>query len=102
MTPMKEGERRGLVSTIRDVAVKKARQISFVRQSVELAPFACLQIETKLRLDNVLRLAIYRLRSVENFYFFWRLDSMSTMSSSCLCGDYLTFLSNTDLKKALF
>ncbi|OWZ07395.1 hypothetical protein PHMEG_00020220 [Phytophthora megakarya] len=78
MTPMKEGERRGLVSTIREVAVKKARQISFVRQAVEwdrgsiekmfhrlLHPLPACKSKRKLRLDNFFRVAIYRLRSVE-------------------------------------
>jgi hypothetical protein len=78
MTPLKEGDLGRLVPSVRGVAQEKSGAITFVRQAAEwgmgsvqkvyrrlLHPLPYDKEKRKLRLDNLFRLANYRVRTVE-------------------------------------
>jgi hypothetical protein len=78
MTPLKEGDLGRLVPSVRAVAQAKSGSITFVRQAAEwgmgsvekvyrrlLHPLPYDKEKRKLRLDNLFRLANYRVRTVE-------------------------------------
>ncbi|KAJ8566612.1 hypothetical protein ON010_g6508 [Phytophthora cinnamomi] len=78
MTPLKEGDLGRLVPTVRAVAQLKSSAITFVRQTAEWGMGSVEKVyrrllhslrydkeKRKLRLDNLFRLANYRVRTIE-------------------------------------
>ncbi|KAE9149593.1 hypothetical protein PF005_g6560 [Phytophthora fragariae] len=78
MTPLKEGDLARLVPSVRAVAHRKSKAITFIRQSIEwgmgsvekvfhrlASPLPYDVQKRRIRLDNLFRLANYRVRTVE-------------------------------------
>lgn len=77
ITPLKEGDLQKLLPSVRPVARKLSRAITFVRQAVEWGmgsvakvyhrlylPLPSGKVERAVRLDNLFRLSNYRVRTV--------------------------------------
>ncbi|KAE9350780.1 hypothetical protein PF008_g6260 [Phytophthora fragariae] len=78
MTPLKEGDLARLVPSVRAVAHRKSKAITFIRQSIEWGMGSVEKVfhrlafplpydvqKRRIRLDNLFRLANYRVRTVE-------------------------------------
>jgi hypothetical protein len=78
MTPLKEGDLARLVPSVRSVAHRKSKAITFIRQSIKWGMGSVEKVfhrlalplpydvqKRRVRLDNLFRLANYRVRTVE-------------------------------------